>query len=305
MQTLEALTDLIQTTDDIRAIVRTMKSLSAVSIRQYEDAEAALSGYAETIDLGLTALLQDRHARGLPLPATVEAPATREALIVIGSDRGLCGRYNEIVTRAAAAPLRRDPVALAVIGARAAARLDGRGHRIDRLFPLPGTVAGLSPLVQSVIVEIDRWTREAGAGRVRLVHNRRQGRSRAVPVDRVLLPIPDAYLHGLLQRGWPGRGLPVFRMEPARLLSWLVRQRLFVVLYRALAEALASEHATRLAAMQNAERNIDERRAALDAAHRLKRQETITRELMDVVSGYEAVRSTETGDGGTGTSDLG
>jgi F-type H+-transporting ATPase subunit gamma len=68
-----------------------------------------------------------------------------------------------------------------------------------------------------------------------------------------------------------------------------MRQRLFVMLYRALAEALASEHATRLAAMQSAEGNIKERRDVLLSAYRLKRQETITREMLDVISGFEAV----------------
>jgi F-type H+-transporting ATPase subunit gamma len=78
-------------------------------------------------------------------------------------------------------------------------------------------------------------------------------------------------------------------MEADALLSLLLRQRVFVVLYRALAEALASEHASRLAAMQRAERNIDERRQDLGALYRRRRQETITRELMDLVAGFEAV----------------
>jgi F-type H+-transporting ATPase subunit gamma len=82
-------------------------------------------------------------------------------------------------------------------------------------------------------------------------------------------------------------------MEGARLMSWLVQQRLFVVLYRALAEALASEHASRLAAMQAAERNIEDRRDDLQHLYRLRRQETITRELLDVVSGYEAVNASD------------
>jgi F-type H+-transporting ATPase subunit gamma len=182
---------------------------------------------------------------------------------------------------------------LAVIGARVAARLDASGHRVDRLFLQPGSVAGLRPLVHSLIVQVEGWTRHLGVGDVRVVHNHREGRSRAVPIERQLLPIPQSYLEGLLRDGWPGRGLPFFRAEPGRLLSWLVRQRLFVVLYRALAEALASEHATRLAAMQNAERNIEERREDLNAAYRRKRQETITRELLDVVSGFEAVSRSE------------
>ena len=60
----------------------------------------------------------------------------------------------------------------------------------------PDRWAGLRPLVQSVTVQIEHWTRDPGVGHVRVIHNRREGRSRAVPVTRDLLPIPDAYLEG-------------------------------------------------------------------------------------------------------------
>jgi len=293
MQTLESLSDALETAGDIKSIVRTMKALSAASIRQFEQAEEALGDYEHTIDLGLTALLRDRRARGLSLPRTGAEGSSRTALIVIGSERGLCGRYNETVTRHALDRIEGPETLLAVIGLRAVPRLESAGHSVDTLFPLPGSVAGLSNLVQSVIVQSDRWQREGGIGRIRLAHNRREGRSLAKPVERQLLPLPDAYLDSLLDAPWPGRGLPFFRMSPPALLSWLVQQRLFVSLYRALAEALASEHATRLAAMQGAERNIEERRADLMQVYRVMRQETITRELMDVVSGFEAVGTVE------------
>lgn len=293
METLETLSEMLETAGDIQSIVRTMKSLSAVSIRQYEQAERAMSGYEETVDLGLSALLRDRRARGLSLPDTTAPGAETEALIVIGSDRGLCGRYNEIVTRHAGGRIGDRTAVLAVVGARAAARIEAGGRRPDRIFLLPGSVAGMGALVQSVIVETERWTRDPGVGRISLIHNRREGRARAVSVERPLLPIPDHYLRRLLEVDWPGPGLPFLRMDPGRLLASLVRQRLFVVLYRALAEALASEHATRLAAMQTAERNIEERRDDLNSAYRRKRQETITRELLDVVSGFEAVSSSD------------
>ena len=293
MQTLESLSDALETTGDIKSIVRTMKALSAASIRQFEQAEKALGDYAHTIDLGLTALLHDRRDRGLSLPRTGVEDSSRTALIVIGSERGLCGRYNETVTRHALDRIEGPETLLAVIGLRAAPRLESAGHSVDTLFTLPGSAAGLSDLVQSVIVQSDRWQRKDGIGRIRVVHNRREGRSLAKPVARQLLPLPDAYLQSLLDAPWPGPGLPFFRMSPPALLSWLVQQRLFVSLYRALAEALASEHATRLAAMQGAERNIEERHADLMQVYRVMRQETITRELMDVVSGFEAVSTVE------------
>lgn len=292
METLESLSNALETTGDIQSIVRTMKALSSVSIRQYEHAEAAMADYARTVELGLMALLRQRRQAGLPLPGA-DSGTGREALIVIGSDRGLCGGYNDRITRFAQSRMDGRPMVLGVIGARVAARLEADGRRADAVHPLPGSVEGLSRLVQTMIVEIDRWARVEGVGQVWLVHNRREGRNTAKPQAHRLLPLLDSYLRKLSEADWPGRSLPLFRMDPDRLMSWLVQQRLFVVIYRALAEALASEHASRLAAMQAAERNIEERRDDLRQLYRLRRQETITRELLDVVSGYEAVSTAD------------
>jgi len=292
MDTLESLADALETTGDIQSIVRTMKALSSVSIRQYEQAEQAMAAYAHTVELGLTAVLRQRHAAGLPLPDAVKSNGS-EALIVIGSDRGLCGGYNDKITRFALSGMGDRPMVLGVIGARVASRLEADGRKADAVHLLPGSVDGLSRLVQNVIVDIERWTRVDGVGQVVLVHNRREGRTTAKPQEHRLLPLPGSYLRKQANADWPGRSLPMVRMDPDRLMSWLVQQRLFVVVYRALTEALASEHASRLAAMQAAERNIDERRDSLHQLYRQRRQETITRELLDVVSGFEAVSSAD------------
>ncbi|MDP3414759.1 F0F1 ATP synthase subunit gamma [Falsiroseomonas sp.] len=292
MQTLESLSNALETTGDIQSIVRTMKALSSVSIRQYERAEEAMADYARTVDLGLMALLRQRREAGHHLPGT-DSRTRRKGLIVIGSDRGLCGRYNDTIARFAKARLDGTDTVLGVIGARVTARLEAEGHRAESVHSLPGAVDGISRLVQSVILEIDRWTRLHGVGSVSVVHNRREGRVAARPQVQRLLPLPERYLRHLSETRWPGRSLPCFRMEPERLMSWLVQQRLFVVIYRAMAEALASEHASRLAAMQAAERNIEERQDDLRQIYRVRRQETITRELLDVVSGYEAARLAE------------
>jgi F-type H+-transporting ATPase subunit gamma len=78
-------------------------------------------------------------------------------------------------------------------------------------------------------------------------------------------------------------------MDRDVLIGRLLHQYLFVMLFRACAESQASEHASRLTAMQSAERNLDERLVDVTTAFRRARQETITAELLDVVSGYEAI----------------
>jgi F-type H+-transporting ATPase subunit gamma len=296
MDTLEAIAARIETTSDIRAIVRTMKALSAASIRRYERAAEATAEYGHTVELGLQALLRARRFAGARLAAG-RTPAGRRALIVIGSDRGLCGRFNDRVAGFARDEFLGDPGAgaplLCVLGLRAAARLEAMGHRANRILTLPGTVGGIAGTVQAAILQIDRWTKEERVTEVHLAHNRRGERARAVPTGRQLLPVQESYFQQLAVKPWPSRSLPAFSMEPAAILSWLIRQHLFVVLYRALAESLASEHSARLSAMQSAERNIDERGEELASAYRQKRQEAITRELLDVVAGFRMAEREE------------
>ena len=80
------------------------------------------------------------------------------------------------------------------------------------------------------------------------------------------------------------------RMEGPALFSALVREHLFVSIFRAAAESTASEHATRLASMQAAERNIQEHLQEMTGAFRRQRQQAITEELLDVVAGFETLQ---------------
>lgn len=291
METLETLSERLETTGDIRGIVRTMKALSAVSIHQYEQAVAALSAYRRGVELGLQAILRERAAE-----AGAAAPAGRSAVIAIGSDRGLCGRFNEAIAEHARAQLlvpepdRRQRPLLMVAGVRLAARLTALGHRPDREIALPGSVNGLVRSAQAMIVQADAWRTDHGVGEVHLCHNHRAGASRVAQRSTRLLPLDPAELLRLASAEWPARGLPMHRMAREPLHAHLVRERIYLDLFRALAESLASEHAARLAAMQAAERNIETREQELSAAYRQKRQETITTELLDIVAGFEAMR---------------
>ena len=83
--------------------------------------------------------------------------------------------------------------------------------------------------------------------------------------------------------------LPVFTMEWENLFRALIGEYLFVCIYRAFANSLASENASRLAAMQSAEKNIEERLEELFMQFHRQRQMTITEELLDIVSGFEAL----------------
>jgi F-type H+-transporting ATPase subunit gamma len=104
-----------------------------------------------------------------------------------------------------------------------------------------------------------------------------------------LLPVDKAWLLSLQKQKWDSRTLPFFTMDWTDLFRAMIREYLFVSLYRAFANSLASENASRLAAMQNAEKNIEERLEELHVDFHRQRQMTITEELLDIVSGFECM----------------
>jgi F-type H+-transporting ATPase subunit gamma len=293
METLDLLRARVDAIEELQSIVRTMKALSTASIRQYEHAAAALAHYNRTVRLGLHVALRDRPAA----PGPHHRHEHVGAVVVFGSDHGLCGRFNEVVTDHALHELERLGLSpgrrhLLVVGARAALRLEALGHAVDADFQLPGSAPGITATVGTILVTIEEWRRARGVTRVLLCHNRRTATAPAVPRTVELLPVDLRRFHTLVERRWPSRALPTFTMEPDRLLSSLIRQFLFVSVFRACAESMSSEHASRLVSMQAAERNIAERLEEMSAELRRRRQEAITAEIRDILSGFETQRST-------------
>lgn len=289
MDTLESLAKRIDTTNSLQSIVRTMKALSGASIAQYDRAVASMSQYMRTIEMGLTVVL----AGSEDLARESKTPHGAVMAILFGSDHSLCGGFNEIIVRAAIAAQRealpQQPWHWLAVGARAAHSLEIAGHAFGDCINLPGTSAGLVETSHRILLAIDDWRAHREVTRVVLFHNRRREET-ATPHRIHLLPLDPAWLNELARRPWPSRTIPMFTMETTELFSALVREHLFASIYQSGAESLASEHATRLASMQSALRNIEEHLEAMTAEHRRKRQDVITSELLDIVAGYESLR---------------
>ena len=295
MQSVEALRRKISGAQDLLDVVKTMKVLAAVNIRHYEQAVASLIHYDRTIELGLQAILRQPDA---PVPPLAAGDALHRGLIVFGSDQGLCGQFNErlIDFCVAEVPPAGDPALpcqLLAIGERATALLQESGYVVNATLATPSSLSGVLPLVQELLVRIDQWRTIGQFGQVSLIYNRpNAGRTyRTVRVS--LLPLDRTWLIQLRNGHWDSRSLPALTLPWAEVFASLVRQHLFVALYRACAESLASEDASRLAAMQNAERNIQKRLDGLTMAYHHRRQHAITAELLDIVSGFEAVQQEE------------
>lgn len=284
METEQTLRRRIKTVADLHAIVRTMKALSAVSARQYENVVKSLDEYAQTIDLGLQVAL-----RGYPFPKPGrDRPPQKMAAIVFGSDVGLCGRFNEDLLEATMARMDELGVAPAnrsvlAVGSRIGARLSELGQPLEEIFITPGSANGINVTVRQILGKIDEWQDQAIA-HIWLFYSQS-----CTPTCLNLLPIDYQQFNRVTQKPWPTRMLPTYSLEPEPLLAALIRQYLFISLFRASAESLASEHLMRLRTTQAAEKNIDERHDALIAEFRTRRQDAIDAELLDIGAGFEAV----------------
>ncbi len=296
MRTSSAIRRRLETAEDLKSIVRTMKALATVSIRQYEEAVAALEEYARGVEQGLQVLLR---ARPDALGGMPEQRAHRHGIIVFGSDHGLCGAFNEqIATFCLERWAERDPASrgpVLAVGTRVAGRLEDGGIPLADTFTLPASATRITALVQALLERIDAWRAAGDVDSVHLYANRPHTGSLYRPADITLLPLDVDRLRALATAPWRPRAVPTFAGPWDDLFSAVVREYLFVTLHRTIAESLASEHASRRAAMHAAERNIDERLALLRSEFHQHRQTSITTELLDIISGYEALTGDEAG----------
>jgi len=288
MATLEKLRRQIDTAKDLSSVVTTMKTLAAVSIHQYERAVEALREYNRTIELGFQIAL-----RGETLRFEAMEASERVGVVVFGSDQGMCGQFNERIAgflrdrRHEAADA--DTWRLLVIGARVEGQLLDSPLPIDHTYSVPTSASDITNRVQELLPRIENWRETTGLSRLLVFYNRRVGASSFEPQCHQLLPIDPVLIDRWRGERWDSRSLRVFVTDGATMLSRLVRHYLFVSLFRACAESLASENASRIAAMQAAEKNIEERLEDLNRSFNQLRQSAITEELLDVVTGFEAL----------------
>jgi F-type H+-transporting ATPase subunit gamma len=282
---------------DLQSVVRTMKAVAASSIGQYEKSVAALSDYYRTVELGLGACFrQDGPSRLLTEPQR-PAAAVDAGAVVFGSDQGLVGQFNDVVADYAVTTLKALPGTPEVwaVGERVHARLTEAGLPPAGIFTVPSSVNAITPLVGQILVECEARQGESEGAELYLFYNRPTSGAVYAPVSQRLLPLDETWRRSLAELPWPTKTLPEVMGDAAATLRALVtlraliREYLFVSLFRACAESLASENASRLAAMQRAEKNINELLEDLNRTFHRLRQSGIDEELFDVVSGFEAL----------------
>jgi F-type H+-transporting ATPase subunit gamma len=164
-----------------------------------------------------------------------------------------------------------------------------RKHKVEQFFSVPQTEEGITPVVQRILLSIDEWRKERPIGRILLYYNKPIGKASMKEVQETLFPL-DLMAVSRKPKDWNSKSLPVVLMDRERVLSDLIQQIFFITLYRTFCFSLVTENASRLASMQSAEKNIQERLEELEFVYRRERQSQITEDISDIISGYKAIK---------------
>ena len=241
MLTAEALKRKIQSAQDLLGVVKTMKALAAVSIRQYQRAVESLADYNRTVEMGLQIVLKE----SLEATAASRSQSMRLGAVVFGTDQGLCGQLNNTIVGHALEEMdktgipKEDRIIIAV-GVRTADILEDSGQKVFEILTTPGSTAGITSMVQDITLLLVNWRFKIAVERMHLYYSEYVSGAIYRPLTLKLIPVDHQWLVDLRREKWASRTLPTFTMDWYRIFRALIREYLFVSIYRAFANSLAS-----------------------------------------------------------------
>jgi len=285
MATLKAIRRRVSSVRNIQQITKAMKMVSAARLRRAQEAAFAARPYAEKLE----AVLQNLAAQSQTLahPFLADREEQKIDLLLITSDRGLCGGFNSTLIRAAETFIREHPaqqITLSIIGRR------GYDHFRRRSVTIGDQRTNLFGRLTSALAheigkrEGERFLNGDTDGVYVLYARFRSALVQVPTIDRVL-PIVAK------ERDTTQTPLEyLYEPEPQELLENLLGRYIDMLIYRAMLESVASEHGARMTAMDNATNNAVEMIGRLTLDMNRARQAGITRELLEIVSTSEALK---------------
>ena len=264
--------------EELSRVVTAMRSLAAA---QVQEAERALPGIRRCAEIVGNAIARTRPLLGASI-APMDVPPR---LVVVCSERGFVGGFNEHLIEHAAAM----PEAAAghtwIVGTRGVQLARSRRLATEWTIPMATHARGVFDAADALAAEIEQRLARGELGGLAVLATRHRPGEPAAIERRLLLPLPA--VEERLAAALP----PLHHLAPVELLARLVGEYVAGELARALMESLASENAARLQAMEAARHHISDKLGDLRGEANRLRQEEITAELLDVITGAEAVRA--------------
>ena len=290
MASIRDLRTRIRSVGNIKQITRAMEMVATTKLRRFQDRAVASRPYAREIAQLLGRLAAVMHGQLGDRPHFRPGEGKATGLLLLSSDRGLCGAYNSNLFLALERWLAEHPgrdVRFYVFGKRGYQYLRKRGFQVERYF--------VDPPLEKVDYRLAKYTARTLAqaflgGELRevvLLYTAFESMVRQVPTFQRFLPVEAAESE---DDGAEPRGDVILEPDPDRLLDKLLPRYLETRIYNALLESVTSEYAVRRMSMKNATDAASDMQGMLKGIYNRKRQEGITKELLDIVGGAEALR---------------
>lgn len=289
MASLRDIRKRIRSVKNTRQITKAMKMVSAAKLRKAQDSAVAARPYAQTLDAVMGTLIARAEPGSIAHPLLTRRDVKKVELVVITSDRGLAGGFNSNITRRALKFLNDNKgleISVTTVGRKGNDFLRGRNVAIRK--DNPGTWQKLNyATAEAIAREVSTRFLDGTVDAVHLMYNEFVSTISQVPTTSQLLPF-----EAKAAEGKAGEAQVDYEYEPTPqgVLEKLVPQAVAVKVYRAMLESFAAEHAARMTAMENATRNAGDMIGSLTLFYNRSRQAQITKELVEIVSGAEALK---------------
>jgi len=298
MASLKDLRVRIGTVRNTRKITSAMKMVAGAKLRRAQEAAEAARPYAERMGRMLGSLAQSLKGQAGASPLMVGNGKDKVHLLVVAtSDRGLCGSFNTALVRRARQLARRlagegKTVKFLIVGRKGRDQLRrDYGDAILETITDVGRRQVRFAEADAVAEKIATLFREGAFDVCTLLYNRFKSAISIIPTEQQLIPFaaPASGEAGASPAAEGPRVSYEYEPDETEILAALLPRNLSIQIFRALLESNASEHGARMTAMDNATRNASDMIGKLTLVYNRTRQAQITKELIEIISGAEAI----------------
>lgn len=274
----------------LKTIAKTLKVLAAMNRQTYQKIVGALEEYDKSIELGLIASLMQapKYIETFQLKKTA---VKKVGAVIFGSDLGLVGQFNDLIADYAAKELQQIPgkKSIWVVGEIIDNKLRAlKDFDIKPPYRVPVSSKYILPLLTQLQSSIDEEIQTLD--QLLIFYNDTEG-SLYKPTYLRLLPLDKNWLKQFTTKKWPTRQIPELVDGLEETFFTLIKEYLFIEIYRICAKSLFSENSARFLYMKMAEKKIQDHLQGLQLEFNHARQDTIDRELADILSGFEALKA--------------
>lgn len=297
MPSLKDIRNRIDSTKNTQQITKAMKMVSAAKLRRAQQNVVNMRPYAQ----GLMTVIADvatTQAVDHPLlrrNSEVDERKKKVLLVVITSDRGLCGAFNTNVSKFTERYLRdnaskSEKIDMLMVGRRGADYFRRRGKvAVETILNLAKDIS--YPMASKISHRVVEMYNAGEYEEVRIIYNEFVSAIQQTVVCETLLPI-DVEKASTLNKGTGGFPAElIYEPSPAEIMDALIWKHFDIQVYRCLSESVAAEHGARMTSMENATKNAGEMIRTLTLTYNKARQAAITTELIEITSGAEALKA--------------